>query len=648
MQRGKGFKEEELSLQSVRQIHALAKQLRSDVLRMTQLAGDIPAGAAMSATELVATLMTSAEIETADPDNLKRDRIVVSHEYATPLYYAALGRLDFIDLDDAICLFRKAGSIFEGRPERWVPGVAWNCGNPGQGLSAACGLALAARWHGYRPNVFVLMSDEEQQRGDVTEARRLAKKYRLNNITVLIDANNVQMSGKTSEVMPQNLKYEYIADGWDVIEINGHDPAEIYQAVRRATQIQSTPVLVLANTAMGHGVSFMENQAEYYSRALNDVEYREAMQELGETDDLSDARDYRIAFGDFDIEVGTEEAAVAAIVAGDPVTYNAKTRLDNMSALAQALSDVADLNRTREQSSVAVFDCVHAHTAKLMSFAQKHHDRYLQCGQGLHAAATAAAAMSGEGLLALLTGMGVYDIAEVYNQLRLADINRAGLKIVATHVGLSAAGEGKAFHQLDYIGLIANLFGFHLIVPADPNQTDRAFRFMAAQPGNWVMALGAGETPVITGTNGRPLFAGSYRFEYGKIEEVRGGEGGVILATGQILPIAIEAWSILNREGAAPSLYHVPCPLTVDRAEEDPVLLRELRKGRVVTLEEHNVATGLGSRVSNVIARRGISCRLLTLGADRYALSGDIEELHRLMGLDVESIVAQCRKFLKR
>lgn len=648
MQRGKGFKEEELSIQAVRSIHALSRQVRADVLKMTQLAGDVPVGASLSVVEMLATLLSFAEIDPADPDNVKRDRIIVSHDHAAAPFYATLGRLDFFDLDDAVCLFRKAGSIFEGHTERSVPGVAWNCGNPGQGLAAACGLALAARWNGQRPNLYVVMSDEEQQRGEVTEARRFAKKYRLNNITVLIDANNVQSTGKTSEVMPQNLKYEYIADGWDVIEINGHDPVEIYQAVRRASQIQSTPVLVLANTIMGHGVSFIENQPEFYARSLKEAEYEEAMREVGEEGNLSEARDYRTAFGDFDFEFGAEEAAPPALESGSPITYKAKVRTDNLTAFAAALTDIADRNRTKEYSPIALFDCGTAQAMRLVSFAQKHHDRFLQCGLGVHAAATAAAAMSTENVLAVLAGMGVQDLTEVYNQLRMADINRANLKVVATHVGLAAAGEGKALHGLDFIGLAANLFHFRLIVPADPNQTDRAVRFMATQPGNWILALGAGETPVITGPNNRPLYGDSYRFAYGKADEVRSGEGGVILAVGQILPQAIEAWAILDREGTAPALYHVPCPLTLDSGDEDPALLKEIRKGRVITIEEHNVRTGLGARVANVIARRGISSRLLTLGADRYGLSGDIDDIHRFYGLDVESLVTQIRKFLKR
>lgn len=647
MHLGKGFREEELAGPAIRHLQRLARQVRGDVLRMSQLAGGRPVGGALSMVDMLVTLAAAADIDPSDPQNPKRDRIVVAHEEGAPTFYATLGRMDFFDLDDAVCLYRKAGSIFEGKLDRSVPGVEWCCGGPGQGLSAACGLALAARWNGHKPNIFVVMSDDEQQSGQVAEARRFAKKYRLNNITALIDGANLQVAGKTSEIMPQNLKYEYIADGWDVIEINGHDPAELYQAVRRASQIQSTPVLVLANTAMGAGVSFIENQVEFLSRGLTPDEFEEAMRELGESSDLSEAADYRSAFGDFDIEFEAETPRYYEVRTGGNHTYTAKERLTNIQAFGNALAEVGELNRQGDNPLV-VFDCAHAQSLALTTFAHKNHDRFLQCGLGIHAAASVASAMSGEGVASILVDYGVRSLDEVYNQLRLADVNRANLKIVATHLGLDAGSDGKSFHCLDYMGLAANLHGFKLILPADPNQTDRAFRYILRQPGNWILGLGRSETPVITGPKGSsPLFGGNYEFDYGQIVPVRPGENGVLLTTGQMLPKAIEAWAILNREHLAPALLHVSAPLALDDSE-NPELQKWLRKGRVITYEDHNVATGLGSRVAGIIARKGISSRLLTLGVNRYALSGDSEDLYRWMGLGVEALVEKARKFLKK
>lgn len=646
MQLAKGFKDEELPTQAVRGIRKLSRQVRGDILKMTRLAGGGAVGGALSVVEVLVTLVASADLDPLDPDNPKRDRLVVSHEHATPAYYATLGRMDFFDLDDAVCLYKRAGSIFEGRPDRKVPGVEWCCGVPGQGLSAACGLSLAARWTGYKPNIFVVMSDEEQQCGQVAEARRFAKKYRLNNITAIIDANNVQSAGKTSEVMPQNLKYEYIADGWDVIEINGHDPAELYQAVRRASQIQSTPVLVLANTNMGSGVSFIENQAEFYTRGVTAAEFEEAMKELGESADLAEGYDYRSTFGDFDFEVDKEEPRYLNFETGKPHSYGLKERLGNTTAFGNALADIGQISKAADQPLV-VFDCGHSQNIDMSAFVGKYGDKFIQAGLGNHAAATIAAAMSADGIAVVMVDFGVQALAEVYNQLRMADINNANLKVVATRIGLDAGAEGKAMHSVDYAGLAANLFGFKLLVPADPNQTDRALRFMMAEPGNWIMGIGATETPVLNDGAGKAIFGGDYKFEYGKVDVLRHGEHGVIITSGQMVSKAIEAWAILNKDGMAPTLLNVSCPFALDEVES-PEFLKALRSGRVITYEDHNVRTGLGSRVAQVIAKRGVSCRLLTMGVDRYSLSGAPEDLYKWMGIDVESFVEKARKFLKR
>lgn len=646
MQLAKGFKDEELSTQSIRAIKKFSRQVRGDIIKMTRLAGGGAVGGALSVVEVLATIMAASDMDPLDPDNPKRDRLIVSHEHATPAYYSVLGRMDFFDLDDAVCLYKRAGSIFEGRPDRNVPGVEWCCGVPGQGLSAACGLSLAARWTGVKPNIFVVMSDEEQQCGQIAEARRFAKKYRLNNITAVIDANNVQSVGRTSEVMPQNLKYEYIADGWDVIEINGHDPAEIYQAVRRATQIQSTPVLVLANTVMGHGVSFMENQTEYYTRGPNKAEYEEAMKELGEPSALEEAYEYRSTFGDFDFQAEPEVQVSYEFDSGKAISYDIKERMSNVAAFGAALHDMGALSKVSDQPMV-VFDCGHGQSLELNAFTSRFHDKFIQAGLGNHAAVAIAAAMSADGIAVFLADYSVHAVAEVFNQLKMADINRSNLKIVATRIGLDAGEDGKSMHSTDYMGLVANLHGFRLIIPADPNQTDRVLRYMMGKPGNFIMGITGTETPVITDSAHKPLFGGDYKFEYGKVDLVRKGDGGLILTSGHMLSRAIEAWSILNKEGNAPTLMSVSCPLSLDE-NESPEFLKALRSGRVITYEDHNHKTGLGAQVARVIAKRGVSCRLLALGVDRYSLSGSPEDLYGYMGLDVESFTEQARKFLKR
>ena len=166
-----------------------------------------------------APLSRSRNLRPDDPRWADRDRIVVSHGHTSPGVYSALAEAGFFPAEEFVAHFRQAGSVFEGHVERSVPGIEWSSGNLGQGLSAGVGLALGARltkasWH-----TFVAMSDGEQHKGQVAEARRLAVKESLGNLTVLIDCNRVQISGHTDEVMPVHISADWAADGWRVARV---------------------------------------------------------------------------------------------------------------------------------------------------------------------------------------------------------------------------------------------------------------------------------------------------------------------------------------------------------------------------------------------------------------------------------------------
>lgn len=643
----KGFKEEELSPEQIRCLRAISHEVRADVLKMIRLAEAGNAAGSLSSVDIFVTLLASINLRPEILGDAKRDRIVVSHGHTSPALYASLGRFDFFDLDDAIALFCKSGSVFEGNLDRSVPGVEWGSGNLGLGLSVASGLGLACKLKNQKFNVFLVMSDAEQQKGEIAEARRFAKKYRLNNITAIIDCNTVQAVGRTADVMPQNLKYEYIADGWDVIEINGHDHNELYKALRRASQIQSAPVLILAHTTIGKGVSFIESDPIYPWVKHSQEEYIEAMKELRVSSDLTELADYREAFTAFELELAEEEFEAPTPNVGKPTTYKSGQSLSNIEAFGKFLVDVGELNKENEKNPIAVIDANTAETSGSMKFGKENRASFFEFGVQDHSAATTAGALSMEGVSTVWASPGVFSLEAAYNQLKMIDLNRCHLKLAATHLGLDHAHEGKSLQCIDYIGLVNNLLGFNAVFPADPNQADRVLRYVLRQPGNWVVGLSSRKTPIVTDLDGSPYYAGKYQFEYGLTELIRPGDHGVILTSGAMLENALKAWDKLKEMGREPSVLHVPCPKALETSE-DPTLLNCLRMGRVITYEDHNVNTGLGSIVANFIATRGISCRLLKLGVARYGFSGSYDEILKKLGLDVDELVARAYKLLKK
>jgi transketolase len=254
----------------------LARLCRGDILTMTNIAGSGHPGGSMSSVDIYLTLFSIANVDPQNPYDPARDRIVVSHGHTSPGVYSVLGRLGFIPRDEVMSLFRRGGSPYEGHVERSIPGVEWTTGNLGQGLSAGCGFALASWLLEVPYHVFVVMSDAEQAKGQVSEARRFAIKHRITNLTVIIDYNEIQIGGSVHDVMPVNIAANYASDGWKVMEVDGHDYRALHQAILEAKN-QDLPVVIIAKTTIGKGVSFMEGKEEYHGRALNEDEFQKAL-----------------------------------------------------------------------------------------------------------------------------------------------------------------------------------------------------------------------------------------------------------------------------------------------------------------------------------------------------------------------------------
>jgi transketolase len=635
----RGFSSPRLDPSDVASLAERARILRGAILTMTTLAGSGHPGGSMSSLETYQVLYGYARLRPDDPGWDGRDRVIVSHGHTSPGVYSALADAGFFDLEDAVAHFRQAGSIFEGHVERSVPGVEWSSGNLGQGLSAGVGSALAARLTGGGWHTYVAMSDAEQMKGQVSEARRLAAKYRLCDLTVTVDLNHAQISGHTSEVMPVDVAADFAADGWGVIEEDGHDSGALYEAIVAARADTSRPYAVLARTKIGHGVSFMEDEPEYHGRGLTLDEYARAMSELGQdTGWLDRARERRVT------PLATAPAPlpipVMAASGGRPRVYTRGKDTDNRSAWGAAVVDIAEANGALP---IAVFDCDLMASVKTGSFAEARPAGFIECGVGEHNVATAAGAASINGALSFWADFGVFGIDEVYNQQRLNDINGAGLKLVLTHCGLDVGEDGKTHQCLDYVGALRNAFGWRVIVPADPNQTDRAVRVAAGMPGCVAVAMGRSKLPVVLRPDGEPAFAGDYEFRYGRIDAVRdGGEDATVLAMGTLVGVAVDAADALRAEGRSVGVGVVASPLALDEA----FMERATRSRLLVTVEDHNVHTGLAASVAEWVAVRGIGIRLLRLGVDGYRSSGTARDLFAAEGLDAAGIAASVRKAL--
>ncbi|MGB9721113.1 MAG: transketolase [bacterium] len=611
-----------------------ARLCRGDIIKMTTIAGSGHPGGSMSSIDIYLTLLYFANITPEDFEMPNRDRIIVSHGHTSPGFYSALARLGFIELKDLLISFRRIYSPFEGHIERHIPGVEWSTGNLGQGLSAGCGFALGAKLKGLDYHTFVVMSDAEQAKGQVGEARRFARKFGLNDLTVLIDYNHFQISGKVEDVMPVNIKENYLADGWKVIEISGHDHREIYNAIKRAISDKSNPYAIICETTIGKGVSFMENNAKYHGQALTREECSRALKELGIEDDI----DTLLRDENKKIKAYKKvEIPLPKVNTGTPKIYRETT--DPRVVFGNVLEEVGKLNPVH---TIAVFDCDLTDSVKTNKFAKILPQNFFESGVSEHTTATISGALSINGVISIWADFGVFAIDEVYNQLRLNDINNTNLKIFASHLGYNVGPDGKTHHCIDYLGVLRNLFGFRIVIPADPNQTDHIVRYVLQQPGNWVIGVGRTKLPIIKKDNGEPLFSDQYKFEYGKPDLIRNGNTCAVFTMGPLVHQAIEAYNRLNEQGIKIRVYNVASPFLIDRE-----IIRESAKtGLILTYEDHIVQTGLGSIIAQIIAEENINTRFFKIGVKQYGVSDEAEVLYKNYGLDAEGLVEKIRNSL--
>lgn len=259
-----------------------ANQLRQDVIEMLVEAGSgHPAGALGTADIFSAFYFHILNHNPQNPDWPERDRLVLSNGHICPIQYAALARAGYFPIEELKTL-RKFCSRLQGHPYRkTLPGVETSSGPLGEGLGQAIGMALAARLDKKKNHIYCVMSDGEQDCGSAWEAVMLAGKYRLSNLTAIIDRNNIQSDGFTEEIMPlEPLRDKYQSFNWHVLEVDGHNIEEFIDAINEAKAIYEKPTLIIAHTVPGKGVDFMEFDYVWHASPLNKEQAKRALAEL--------------------------------------------------------------------------------------------------------------------------------------------------------------------------------------------------------------------------------------------------------------------------------------------------------------------------------------------------------------------------------
>ncbi len=265
------------------ELKKMAVEVRKGIVSSVHSAKAGHPGGSLSAADIFTCLyFDEMNVDPKNPKDPDRDRFVLSKGHTAPGLYAALANRGYFPVEDLLTL-RHTGSYLQGHPDmKHIPGVDMSSGSLGQGLSAACGMALAGKLQKKSYRVYALCGDGELQEGQIWEASMFAGFRKLDNLCVIVDNNNLQIDGAVDEVCsPYPIDKKFESFQFHVINIDGNDIEQIRGAFEEARSTKGMPTAIIAHTVKGKGVSFMENQVGWHGKAPNDEEYERAMEELG-------------------------------------------------------------------------------------------------------------------------------------------------------------------------------------------------------------------------------------------------------------------------------------------------------------------------------------------------------------------------------
>lgn len=615
-----------LNEEQLRFLRAFSTSCRRSVIEMTANAKSGHPGGSLSSVDYLSLLYCFIISQTNEP-------VVISNGHISPAVYAVLGELGVVEKSHAIANFRRPNDLFEGHVNRRLQGIYYSTGPLGIGTSVSSGFALADKIRGKTNFIYAVMGDGECQEGMVYEMMNFSAKYRLNNLIGFVDYNKIQLSASLSEIMPIDIRRHFEAAGWEVIEVNGHDFSDMWNGIAKAHESYTKPVLLLGHTVMGKGVSFMEDvskagRADWHGTAPTAEQSEAALRELvfsKEDEDL--VRSFVSTLPKKIQTPGMPEmwAAISGVDLGDPVTYGGEKMTDCRSAYGTALLYLAKRN-----PQIVALTADLAGSVKTDGVKKNIPDRHIECGIAEQHMVSCAGGMSLRGFIPFCSTFGAFMTSRAKDQARVNDINETNVKMVATHCGLSVGEDGPTHQAIDDINSFMGFMNTFILEPADPNQCDRMIRFIASVYGNFYVRIGRSKVSVILSEDGEPFFGGSYEFQLGRADIVRSGSDLTIVASG---PMVERAVAVADKMRGAGKSVEVIAVSSFKPFDYETVVESIKKTRRVLTIEDHHVATGLGALVASALGRHGICVPLKMMGVSQYQLSGTADELYEKAGL---------------
>jgi transketolase len=643
---------------SIEQLKDAANLMRGYDLVALCAAGSGHAGGTLSVMDITAALyLKVAEHDPKNPFWPGRDRIIWSTGHKAPSLYLGLAVAGFCPVEDVMTL-RKLGSPYQGHPH-WLklPGVEVSTGSLGQGLSIAVGMALAAKLDDRPHKIFCLMGDGEQQEGQIWEAAMEAGHFHLDNLIGIIDCNRLQIDGWVKDVMQvEPLCAKYASFGWDVMRIDGHDMNQVVDALQQAKASEGRPVVILANTVKGKGVSFMEDQAGWHGKAPNREELDKALKELGLSERIPVQPLLDVAKR-YQAEVEHNLDSKMPKFTRDYWWNAGDTMKVKMEPTRKGFGQSLAENGVDERVVCLGLDISGSITISDFYFGKpERKKRWISMGIAEQSATSAAAGLAKEGKLPVLGTYATFAAARNLDQIRTSVCyGNFNVLIAGAHGGVSVGPDGATHQALEDLFAMQGLPNMSVVVPCDVVETRKATNYLLLQHvGPKYIRFAREATPVVT--NEKTPFV----FGQANVIRLRGEAANFadafetqlaaaykneredlsIIACGPMVPEAMRAAYILKRDyGYETRVLNLH---TLKPVDAEAIVRAAEETGVVVTAEEHQIGA-LAWRVSAILTEspRLYDVPLITgaIGVkDRFGDSGAPWELIKEFEVSAEHI----------
>jgi transketolase len=559
--------------------------------------------------------------DTDNPLHPNNDRLIFSKGHASPLFYAlwaAAGKI----FEEELMSMRKFDSLLEGHPTVSLPYVEASTGSLGQGLSIGLGMALNAKYLDRLPyRTYVLLGDSEMSEGSQWEAMQIASHYGLNNLIGIIDVNRL---GQRGETMYGHKVHEYekrvSSFGWESILIDGHSFTEILSAYESALRISDRPVMIIAKTLKGKGISFLEDRNGWHGKAVTQEELDRALQELGPVD---------MSITGTIPKPENRQPSRRTVSASGSLQYQTDTPVATRKAYGNALVRIFSAF-----PDIVVLDAEVGNSTYAEIFGKTHPDRFFEMFIAEQNMVGAALGLSRRGRIPFVSTFGAF-FTRAFDQIRMSQYSESNIKCVGSHAGVSIGEDGSSQMALEDIAMFRSVLNSIVLYPSDAVSAEKLVEGAAKHRGLVYIRTTRQATPL--------LYSSDEEFPIGGSKTLRSSDRDAVTVIGAGITVheALKAYEELKKEGIFIRVIDMYSIKPVD----SPNLSRAAAETRAfITVEDHFAEGGIGESVRSAFISLPVPVH--SLAVRKMPHSGTPQELLEYEEISMNAIIQKTKEIL--